>query len=106
VKTPHGTEVDLGPDHVHRRGPNCPRNIGLMKLFSRLFVLCRNCPKDDKITLSPFWGSYGPRSTLVDGSLESPCRVLVKRKWTSFSISYGWGATRQNVSRLAAIMRG
>ena len=25
---------------------------------------------------------------LVDGSLESPCRVLVKCNWTSFSISY------------------
>jgi len=25
---------------------------------------------------------------LVDGSLESPCRALVKCNWTSFSISY------------------
>jgi len=28
--------------------------------------------------LSPFWGSQGQRRTLVDGSLESLCRVLVK----------------------------
>jgi len=55
---------------------------------------------------SPFWGSYGRRRTLVDGSLESPCRVLVKCNWTSFSISYGWGATRQNVSKLAAFRSG
>ena len=34
--------------------------------------------------LSPFWGSYGRRRTLVDGSLESPCRVLFKCGWTSF----------------------
>jgi len=26
--------------------------------------------------------------------------------WTSFSISYGWGASRQNVSKLAAFRRG
>jgi len=25
----------------------------------------------------------------MDGSLQSPCRVLVKCNWTSFSISYG-----------------
>ena len=25
---------------------------------------------------------------MVDGLLESPCRVLVKCNWTSFSISY------------------
>ena len=43
---------------------------------------------------------------MVDVSLESPCRVLVKCNWTSFSISYGLGTTRQNVSRLAAIRRG
>ena len=30
--------------------------------------------------LSPFWGSYEWCRTLVDGSLESPCRVLVKFK--------------------------
>ena len=83
-----------------------------MKLCSRRFVLyCQSRPKDDRsrhfeFFWSPFWGSWGRRSTLVDGSLESPCRVLVKRNWTYFSISYGWGATRQNVSRLAAIRRG
>ena len=41
---------------------------------------------------SSFWGSYWRRGTSVDGSLESPCRVLVKLNWTSFSISYGWDA--------------
>jgi len=56
--------------------------------------------------LSPFGESYGRCRTLVDGSLESPCRVLVKFNWTSFSMSYGWGATRQKVSRLAAIIGG
>ena len=55
---------------------------------------------------SKFWGSRGQRRTLVDGSLESSCRVLVKHNWTSFSISYGWGATRQNVSKLAAFRSG
>jgi len=35
--------------------------------------------------------------------LESLCRVLVKCDWTSFSISYSWGATRQNASKLAAL---
>ena len=46
------------------------------------------------------------RRTLVDGSLESPCWLLINCNWTSFSVSYRWGATRQNVSRLAAIRRG
>ena len=40
------------------------------------------------------------RRTLVVGSLESPCRLLVKCNWTSCSISYQWRATRQNVSKL------
>jgi len=58
----------------------------IMKLFSRLFVTyCRNCPKDDKFRyLSPFWGSCGRHRTLVDGSLESRCRALVKCNWISF----------------------
>jgi len=34
--------------------------------------------------LSPFWESYGRRRTLLDDSLESPCRVVVKCNWTSF----------------------
>ena len=73
----------------------------IMKLCSRLFVLyCRSRSKDDRSRhfdhhLEEVRGG-------VDGSLESPCRVLVKRNWTSFSVSYGWGATRQNVSKLAA----
>ena len=80
-----------------------------MKLYSRLFVSdCRSRPKYDtsRHIWSPFWGSWGRRRTLVDGSLESPCRVLVKHNWTSFSISYSWGATRQNVSKLAAFRSG
>jgi len=48
----------------------------------------------------------GRRRTLVDGLLESQCRLLVKCNWTSFSISYHWGTTRQNVSNLAAFRRG
>jgi len=55
--------------------------------------------------LSPFWGSYGRRGTLVDGSLESPCRLLINCNWTSFSISYRWRAIRQNVSKLTAFWR-
>jgi len=56
--------------------------------------------------LSPFCRSKGRCRTLVDSSLESPCQVLVKSNWTCFSISYSWGATRQNVSKLAAFRRG
>jgi len=83
----------------------------IMKLCSRLslFVLhCRSRPKYDTSMHfdSHFWGSWGRRRTLVDGSFESPCRVLVKRNWTSFSISYGWGAIRQNLSKLAAFRSG
>jgi len=80
----------------------------IMKPCSRLFVLyCRNCPKDDKFRyFISICGSQARHRTLVDGSLESPCRVLVKCNWTSFSISYGWGATRQNVSKIAAFRRG
>ena len=87
----------------------CRWEFFIMKLFSRLFVLCcRNCPKDDKFgyfipILSKLGAAY---STLVDGSLESPCGVLVKYNWISFSFSCGWGATRQNVSKLAAFKRG
>ena len=52
----------------------------IMKLFSRRFVLyCRNCPKDDKFRyFIHILTKLGRRRTLVDGSLESPCRVLVK----------------------------
>jgi len=80
----------------------------IMKLFSRLFVLyCRNCPKDDKFRyFIPILKKLGASYTLIDGSLESPCRVLVKCNWTSFSISCSWGATRQNMLKLAAFRRG
>ena len=53
----------------------------IMKLCSRLFVLyCRNCPKDDKFRyfIPHFEEVRGGVEQLVDGSLESPCRVLVK----------------------------
>ena len=75
-----------------------------MKLCCRLLVLyCRNCPKDAKFRyVIAILRKLGAAWTLVDGSLESSCRVLVKSNWTSFSISYGWGATRQNVWKLAA----
>ena len=55
--------------------------------------------------LSPFWGSYGRRRNLVDGSLESPCTTSIRHNWTFFASSYRWGATSQNVSRLTAIRR-
>jgi len=78
----------------------------IMKLFSRLFVLyCRNCPKDNKFRyFIPILRKLGAVWWLM--ALESPCRVLVKHNWTSFSVSCGWGATRQNVSKLAAFRRG
>jgi len=41
----------------------------------------------------PILRKLGGRRTLIDGSLESTCRVLVKCNWTSFSISYGWRST-------------
>jgi len=84
------------------------RQLIALQLCSRLFVLyCRSRPKDDKYRhFDPHFdevrGGVVPRRTLMDGSLESPRRVLVKHNWTSFSVSYGWGATRQNVSKLAA----
>ena len=56
--------------------------------------------------LPMYWYHSKGNWTLVDGSLESPCRVLVKCNWTSFSTSYGSGATRQNVSKLATFRRG
>jgi len=45
---------------------------------------------------------------VVDGSLESPGRVLVKRKieLLFLSLTVDRGATRQNVSNLAAFRSG
>jgi len=81
-----------------------------MKLCIRMFVLhCRSRPKyDNSMHLIPILRQFGGgvEPWCIDGSLESPCRVLVKRNWTSFPISYGWGATRQNVSKLAAFRSG
>jgi len=80
----------------------------IMKICSRLLVFyCRNCPKDDKFRyLIPILRKLGARKTLVDGSLESPCQLLINCNWTSFSISYHGHATRQNVSKLNAFWRG
>jgi len=52
----------------------------IVKLCSRLLVLyCRNCPKDDRFRyLIPILRKLGRRRTLVDNSLESPCRLLIK----------------------------
>ena len=71
----------------------------IMKLRRRLLVLyCWNCPKDDKFRyLIPIL-----RKLAVSGSLESLYRLLINCNWTSFSISYRWHATRQNVSKLTA----
>jgi len=44
--------------------------------------------------------------TLADGSLKSPCRLVINCNRTSFSISYCWGAARQNVSKRTAFWRG
>jgi len=104
------TELPLQICWYHSKGNWLRYNFAadsfcIMKLCSRLLVLyCRNCPKDDKFRyLIPILRTLGAVQTLVDGSLESPCRLLIN--WTSFPISYCWGATRQNVSRLAAIRR-
>ena len=63
----------------------------IMKLCSRLFVVnSRSRPKyDNSRHLIPILRKLGAAyRTLVDGSLESPCRVLVKPNRTSSSISY------------------
>ena len=64
----------------------CRWQFYIMKLCSRLFVLyCRNCPKDDKFRyFIPILKKLVAARTLVDGSLESPCPVLVKCNWTLF----------------------
>ena len=59
-----------------------------MKLFSTFFVLYgRNCPKDDKFWyFIPILRKLGAAyRTLVDGSLESPHRALVKCNWILFT---------------------
>ena len=73
------------------------RQLIVLQLCRWLFdIYCRNCPKDDKFRyFIPILRKLGRRRTFVDGSLESPCRVLVKYNWTSFSFSCGWGGTRQ-----------
>jgi len=83
-------------------------SFSIMKLCSRLFVLyCRNCSEDDKFRyFIPILRKLGAVQNLGWWLIGNPCRVLVKCNWTSFSISYGWDATRQKVSRLAAIRIG
>jgi len=57
----------------------------------------------------------GPFAFRYQGNGATPCQYIdTTRKatalqlcnWTSFSISCGWGATRQNMSKLAAFRRG
>ena len=86
-----------------------PLSFYIMKLCSRLFILCRNYPQDDKFRhFIPILKTLGARRTLVDSSLESTYRVLeflLSVFELLFSISYGLRATRQNVSKLAAFRR-
>ena len=75
-----------------RKRIDCDTSLPLRVLCSRLFVICcRNCPKEDKFRyFIPILRKLGAACrTLVDGSLESPCRVLVKCNRTSFSIACG-----------------
>jgi len=83
-------------------------SFSIMKLCSRFSVLCcRNCPKDDRFMyLIPILRKLGVVQNLGWWLVGKPCRLLVKCNWTSFSISYRWGATRQNVSNHAAFRRG
>jgi len=37
---------------------------------------------------------------------KASIKLLIPHNWTFFASSYRWGATRQNVSRVAAIRRG
>ena len=67
----------------------------IMKVCSRLFILyCRNWPKGDKFRyFIPILRQLGAVYNLVWWLVGSPCRVLVKCNWTSFSSSYGWGSS-------------
>ena len=80
----------------------------IMKLCSRLFVLyCRSRQKDDKSR------HFGTHFEEVVGGVEHWWMARWKARAEFllsvselFSISYGWGATRQNVSKLAAFRSG
>jgi len=83
----------------------------IMKLCSRLFVLhCLSRPKYDSDR------HFDPHFEEVRGGVEPwliarwkarrPIRLPVRHNGTFFASSYRRGATRQNVSRLAAIRRG
>jgi len=80
----------------------------IMKLCSRLLVLfCRNCPKDDKFKYSiPILRKLGAAYNLGWWLVGKQCRIFINCNWTSFSISYRWATTRQNVSTLTAFWRG
>jgi len=61
-----------------------------MKLCCRLLqFFVEISSKNDKFGyLAPFWGSEGCRTTLVDGSLESPWSTLYSRYLNFFAIYY------------------
>jgi len=78
----------------------------IMKLCSRLIVhYCLNCMKDNKFRyLIPILRKVEP---WLMARWKAPVRRLpICHNWTSFASSYRWGATRQNMWRLAAIRRG
>jgi len=69
-----------------RKAIDCATTLPLTDLYNETLqqtfrpLLSKLSKKTTNLgTLSPFSGSQGRRRTLVDGSLESPCRVLVRR---------------------------
>ena len=81
----------------------------IMKLCSRLLVLyCRNLYERQQILV------FDPHFEEVRGGVEPwlmsrwKARVWlpIRHNWTFFVSFYRWGATRQSVSRFAAIRRG
>ena len=84
----------------------------IMKRCSRLFVFyCRSRPEHDKSR------HFDPHFEEVRGGVEPWCMARWKARaeffflsvielLSSFSISYGCDATRQNVSKLAAFRSG
>jgi len=55
---------------------------------------------------SPFEEVRGGVEPWLMSGWKSHIRLPIRHNWTFFSSSYRWGATRQKVSRLAAIRRG
>ena len=64
--------------------------------------------KNDKFGyLNPILGNLGWRTTLVDGSLESPWSTFyIRLNWTFFAIYYGPGIMRRNVYSSAVFAGG